>query len=305
MAKIERADLRIHLDMSDLTPETLYYVDLAQCLSMSNRRHYHQRMYHVSKIDVSAINNLGVPELAARLGVFVAPNTWVVANAWVKAKAAWKKSRAQVLKDTPDIEGKWDSFKVFLNAAHAQAGVAANLKQAGTIAGEWDMSSLVMPDWSEDATGDVFNMHILGADTSVGTDLKSAGLVQGYSEVRPLVSLKDTQPDIGDSWITRLFDIGGQESELAELIVEEGDEPPYARDEYVGTDSNSEISLAGYGTISSFVPQHAIPGFYVPGGVIALGGLGDIQQSGGLEMQVQIHMTPGTYKGVHAIPMRQ
>lgn len=314
MAKIERADLLLTFDMSDKVKETTYYIDLAQCLSIINRRNYHQRMYHIRKIDVFAVDNLAIPDLAARFGVTCCPNTWVVANAWVKAKAAWKKSRAQVLRDTPDIQGKWDSFKVYLNAEHAQKGVAANLTQAGSIAGEWDMSSLIMPDWVSSVqppSGDIFNMHILGDDTTVGVDLKSAGLVQGYSEVRPLVSLKDTQPDIGDSWITRLFDLGGQESELADIIVDEGDEPPYARDEYIGTDSNVEISLPGYGTISSYVPQHTIPGFYVPGGVIGVTGFGDMEPYesppavGGLKMGFQIHLTPGTYKGVHAIPMRQ
>ncbi len=299
----ERAETKIALDLST---EALSYVDLAQCLSALNRRNYEQdRLYHVSKIVVYGTVTAD-DQQSAQAGFLGAPNTWVTANAIVKGKALWEKMREGVLDDSPSIEGKWDSFKIFLNEAHYSAG--PNLFPLNTKMGEWNMSTCVMPDWTHAATADAFGLHILGADqgSAPAGALVSGGLIQGYSETRAIVTEKDVPATIGDSWMSMLTDLGGQESELADIIADEGDLPPYDQVNYPGTGSNNELQFLGVTDISNYAPTGIVPGFYVPEGLMAISSRGDYRDSDGeLEMKCVIFMTPGSYKGVHAPHIRQ
>ena len=62
----------------DVEGEGLYYIDIAQCLSLMNRRFYRQGMQYVVN-DMEVISD-GVSELL----VYRLPHTWVVASAWEK-----------------------------------------------------------------------------------------------------------------------------------------------------------------------------------------------------------------------------
>lgn len=310
---LERTELSMFFDLSTIGGPGIAYLDLAQCLSVVNRRTYEQsRCYHISKILLLA-DDVSQTAGAFQAAFSTAPNTWVTANAWVKAEAAWRRSRAEVLKDNPSIEGKWDSFKAFLTTTHAAAGVGANLLPVSTKAGEWNMSSLVLPDVTPSApiTLDQFNMHLLGDNAGDPTDgtLTSAGIIQGYSETRALVSEKDVPADAGDSWLVRLFDMGEQESQLSDIIVDEGDLPPYDRDDLPGTGSNQEaaglaVTVGGIGDVNYVNLSTYIPGFYVPGGLlqVKMDGLYDDDK---LKASCVIFMSPGGYKGVHAPHIRQ
>jgi len=304
----DRAQLSMLFDLKDISGPGIAFIDLAQCLSIVNRRAYEQnRCYHISKIGLYA-DDVSQTAGGFQAAFGTAPNTWVTANAWVKSEALWNASRAEVLKKNPSLAGKWDNFKVFMNVTHATAGVGANLLPAATKAGEWNMSTLVLPDWDVDATADAFNMHLLGPDDGdAGADpttLVSAGLIQGYSETRAIVSEKAVPADTGDSWMVRLMDLGGQESELSEIIVDEGELPPYDQDDLPGTGSNQEIVVGGVGDCNYVNVSTYIPGFYVPGGLLQVSMDGDYGSSK-LDAACVIYMSPGEYKGVHAPHIRQ
>jgi len=129
-------------------------------------------------------------------------------------------------------------------------------------------------------------------------------LIQGYSETRAIVSEKAVPADTGDSWMVRLMDLGGQESELSEIIVDEGELPPYDQDDLPGTGSNQEIVVGGVGDCNYVNVSTYIPGFYVPGGLLQVSMDGDYGSSK-LDAACVIYMSPGEYKGVHAPHIRQ
>ena len=172
-----------------------------------------------------------------------------------------------MLEDNPSVEGKWNDFKVFMDAAHfsggsTDAGPDLNLlpRDSGGNAistGEWNMSTFVRPQHEVDPnTGlpeaaDEFVGHMMGADVgslAPGSTLNSAGIIQGYEDTRALViPAPDVPAEMSDSWMTILTDDGSQEPELAEVIEGENDNPPYDRTDYVGGNAKLVItSSCGY-----------------------------------------------------------
>jgi hypothetical protein len=293
-----------------------WYVDTAKQLSKMNRRLYSQsRMYGFQGL--TFIWKQNVANVATiEVKVATAGNTWVVQNAYIKGHALWNEMQDLVLDDNPSVKGKWHDFKIQLS--DSVSGVRTLEALAGDgglyLDGEWNLSTYVMPQHSVDGAGnplpaDEFEATLIGGDTA-----SKRSLVKAYQESRATV--QPTDPNVpaalSTSFFNLLTDSGSQEPELADVIEGENDEPPYDTNEYPGGAVNADAPvICGYAAISPSEVDGRIGGFVAPCGLV------EIQVRGydvdGLEIDPQnmpqieflLHVAPGAYKGVAAIPMGQ
>ena len=283
------------------------YIDLASDLSKVNRRLYRQGMqYAVSKIDFHYHDNPDtIP--AIQLCAGVAGDTWVVHNAWTKAKAHWiaQQRRARRLIGQ-SAKPKWEDFKVYLDDAHRAAGTLAALAGDGGAvgAGEWDYSKIITE--ADDASVIEWYLHLIGGDLS-----GDKGLILAYQESRATV--QSTDPELPAEYSNNLYSAMAQDQdavsdEVAQNMEDENDEPPYDLDDYPGTDTNSDsVWPAQCGRAAQSLAGRLDP-FVVQSGLLSLTLLG-IQPDGSNgnagATYAYVHLAPGGYQGVAAIPMGQ
>ncbi len=300
------------------------YIDIAQCLSFVNRRQYEQgKCYYVESVKIGlnqAIADTGVIGTA----LLTIPDTWVTANAWVKAKALWDQMNQKVLEDNPSVQGKWAQFITFMDVAHQNggsgtAGPNLNLlpKDSGNNSintGEWAVSEYVFPQHTVNTTtgaplaADEATCHMLGdddGDVTAGT-LASGGIIASYQDTRARVQIApDVPADMSISWMTLLTDDGSQEPELADVIEAANDEPPYDRDDYVGGAANWSLPVnMGTSLVGLYSPEDTLMGFKVPLGLIKVS-CNESVSTNNPTMLIELKLAKGHYKGVAATAVRQ
>ena len=108
----------------------MYYIDIAQCLSLLNRRFYRQGMQYAVE-DMEVLSD-GVNEVA----VYRLPHTWIVASAWEKCMRNWKEQQDEAADDAglETLTARYRDFKVYMDTIHANAGFAANALPRGYAA---------------------------------------------------------------------------------------------------------------------------------------------------------------------------
>lgn len=302
---------------------TFQYIDLAQCLSKVNRKLYRQgRCYYISKIQWLSGSALAGGATSSKLSLCTLPYNWVMRNAWVKSFNLWKTMQKKVLKDNPSVLGKWADYKVFFDAIHQQGGFGANGPTLNLVPmdcatdvvdpGEWFMSTFVLPQHDvTPATGvvlpaDEFKVHMLGPDVGgpLPTALQSGGIIKMYEDTRARVQIApDVPADMSLNWGTQLTDDGSQEPELADLIEDSNDNPPYDLDEYPGGATNffgGIIQTQMVCTVANQVDKDG--GFPVPLGLIKVNRSLINDDNGGILI---LTLLPGEYQGVHATGVKQ
>jgi hypothetical protein len=222
-----------------------------------------------------------------------------------------------VLKDNPSIKGKWADFKVMFDEAHYAGGVGSggptlnllpvDLSGTAVKAGEWYMARYVEPQHDVvQATGvekpaDEYYAHMMGVDSGSAGALNSVGIIKGYETTRARVQIApDVPTGMQDSWMTQLSDLGGQDPELAGVLEDANDNPPYDLDEYPGGGTNfigGNIQAAMSTTSSLLIDKEL--GFKVPLGLLKIG------SDGSAGTQLHIYLTPGKYKGLHTTDVKQ
>ena len=310
--------------------ESIAYVDTARELSKINRRMYSQsRMYgyqgltFIWRATASVGESPNIQTLTTiEATVKTAGNTWSVQNGHVKGEALWHEMQALVLEDNPSIAGKWHDFKVRLDYLQTPGRMLSVQDGAGVDiqAGEWDISTYVMPQHEVDGAGlplgaDEYQPTLIGIDTTIGSPGTLTGtrsLVKAYQESRATVQPTDPNVPAGmeTSFFNLLTDSGSQEPELAIVIQDEGDRPPYDDDDYVGGALNGvNPMIACYGAISQSEVDGRLGGFLAPCGLLQIEIKGFDQD--GVQfpeesmpaIDLLLHVAPGPYKGVAAIPM--
>ncbi len=318
--KIQPAITTIALKTDPTTSGSyLSYCDTAKQLSKINRRMYEQgRMYGYQGLTFiwKAKGTLATLECSVR----TAGNTWITQNAFVKGKALWNQMQELVLEDNPSIAGKWHDFKILLDAnSVANRQLEARDGQGNLyLDGEWASSTFVMPQHEVHATGpdagkplaaEEFTATLIGADTTT-----KRSLVKAYEESRATVSAD--QPNVPAGMTTSFFnlltDSGSQEPELATVIEGENDNPPYNLDNYPGGDGNAVNPVTvGYAAISAQEVDGQIGGFIAPCGLLQIEIKGYDPAGNAVatadmpDIDILLHVAPGTYKGVAAVPMGQ
>jgi hypothetical protein len=294
----------------------LNYVDTAKELSKVNRRLYEQgRMYGYQGLTFiwKSKGTLATIECSVR----TAGNTWITQNAFVKGKALWNQMQQLVLEDNPSIAGKWHDYKVQLNGGQSSARQLSARDGAGALYldGEWDLSTYVMPQHVVDPVSGQplpaveFTAMLIGADTA-----SKKSLVKAYEESRATVSADQPNVPAGmsTSFFNLLTDSGSQEPELALVIEGEGDNAPYDLDNYPGGDLNAINPVTvSYAAISAQEVDGQLGGFIAPCGLLQIEIKGYDANGAAVptadmpDVDILLHVAPGTYKGVAAVPMGQ
>ncbi len=294
------------------------YVDTAKELSKVNRRGYSQsRMYAYQGLTF-IWRPLPAGALASlELTIRTAGNTWVVQNSHVKGEALWHEMQELVLDDNPSLAGKWHDFKVRLSTQQVTAR-QLNVKDGAGVdvkPGEWKISTYVMPQHEVDpATGlplaaDEFTTCLIGPDS---VSIKS--LAVAYEESRATVQAEDPNVPAGvsTSFFNLLTDSGSQEPELADVIIDENDQPPYDVDEYPGGATNANVPFTvGYAAISAAEVDGRIGAFIAPCGLLEIeikgfDANGDPVATAEMPaIDILVHVAPGMYKGTASVPMGQ
>ncbi len=304
------------------------YIDTAKELSKINRRLYSQeRMYAYQGLtfifrqnDQTIVNPK--PDVALiEMSVRTAGNTWIVHNAYVKGKALWNQMQELVLEDNPSIKGKWHDYKVRLSKQMLTDRILDVKDGYGNTvaAGEWALSKYVMPQHDVDPADGLPKAAIEYTACLIGEEgaLTTGGirsLVHAYQESRATVQPEDPNVPAGmsTSFFNLLTDSGSQEPELADVIEDENDQPPYDADNYPGGTTNAIApTTVGFAAISTSEVDGRIGGFVAPCGLLELEIKGystdgsEIPTADMPSVDVLLHVAPGTYKGVAAIPMGQ
>ena len=308
----------------------LWYVDTAKQLSKINRRLYSQsRMYGLQGLTFiwkqKASSNVATIEVK----VATAGNTWIVQNAHVKGHALWNQMQQLVLEDNPSIAGTWHDFKIQLSDSVSVARTLEALAGDGAPYedGEWNLSSYVMPQhqvsdgtqidpvtglpipMGEPLPALEFTATLIGGETAT-----KRSLVKAYQESRATVQPFDpaVPAAMSTSFFNLLTDSGSQEPELADVIEGENDQPPYSQANYPGGEVNADAAaIVGYGAISATEVDGRIGGFVAPCGLVEIqinGYEADgsaVDDSDMPAIELLLHVAPGSYKGVAAIPMGQ
>lgn len=282
------------------------YIDVMRDLSRVNRRFYEQSMNVVLKGITFVYPQAAASADIFTLKAFSAGNTWAVQNAHVKGHALWNEMNRNVLEDNPSIAGKWHGYKVRLDDHHG-ANNQLNPEdgdEADYLAGEWEYSTYVLPQHDVDpATGQPLpalerTAHLVGPNFGV-----RIGLVNAYQESRATVQDKDPSVPVGlgTSFYNLLTDSGSQEPELADVIREDNNEPPYDHLNYPGGSVNADCAvLHQQASVSKYNPDGAIGPMILPCGLLRI--KGSIIDA---PVTVILHVAEGMYKGVAATPMGQ
>ncbi len=293
------------------------YIDIPKDLSRVNRKLFRQGMCYYS-----TSQQLIAPEsVSGFLQVNTLPNTWVIANSWVRAFAAWSQMRKQVLEDNPSIKARWSDFKVFFNTDH-QGHIAAGLdfpspitRILGTVneftADEWQYSQFTQPDHTVGGVANDYTGHMLGGNVAAAApatwqNMISASLTQAYEDGRALVQPKDMPANIGDGMYANLFDLGGQEEDLIQDISEENDLPPYDQDDLQNINSTDPVGVpkAYMQILPNQLPTALAGGMVIPLGLLRLS-WNNSSTSEPDGFTYMITLAPGRYNGVHAESMGQ
>jgi len=302
-------------------PEGSSYCDVFRDLSAINRKLFRQghslvieRAEFAFNLDVNQIDSLFVR-------AYTAGETWPVHNAHVKAKALWDEMNQLVLADNPSVKGKWHDFKVYLDDQMALGVTNVPYAATGLVAlGEWDYSTFVMPEHDVDPApgeplpADETFAHLVGPDVGVIGAYDSVGLVKAYGLSRATV--QDVDPNVpaafGTSFFNLLTDSGSQEPELANVIEDANDEPPYDVDAYPGGATNvpGPISYAEIGVATIGSPLGVLTPFIAQCGLIKFDTLAfkngvQVPFPEGEAVGLLLTVAAGNYKGVAAIPMGQ
>ena len=302
-------------------------LDIGWALSQQNRKAYRQGMeYAISNVEIFGLD----PSAEGSVQMFRLPNTWVTANAWVKAFRVWKEQQDEALDaaGANSSAAKYRDFKLYYNAGHylgEYGGTAvtqmhpadflsqaqAQLIDAGALM-EWDPSTFTVPN--VDGVGGVAEEYyggMLGGDNGA-----YRGLVKAYAESRgrPHPSDPSVVTDGGDpapegGLFVEMQDVGEDMEEIIQGVRDQNDAAPYI---IGGVNSDEEFypwgenqgSDQGLSQDRLIVRAGATIATDSSGPFTALCGLLWFNNGTSASIECRIHITPGNYHGVMARPMQ-
>jgi len=269
------------------------YIDIAQCMSMVNRKLYRQQgVWEILGVqlfadaidpDRVATPRVGLPYTVSISG---APRTWVTRNSLVKAFHAWMDQQKRALDSTSQsIKPRWQDFKVWLNDNHRLHGNITPVSghmfggDDAYLEGEWVASKIVVE--SVDAAGLVVEyepeLHILGPDSPLNSGWDSKGLINQYSMSRALPHSPDPDlpANIEHNLYTQSVDpLADQVVEIVHNMETDNNDPPYDADDYPGGTSNGfEPLLFGFVSTATGATngrKTTMNGFAAPNGLLEL-----------------------------------
>ncbi len=320
---------------TEIPSETSKYCDLSQMASLVNRKFLRQGLNWA----VSGFTLISQPGAAGSVRIQKLPDTWIMANAWVKGFKAWQRMNREALSETESVRPKFLDFKVYMDDTHHDAGFIANALPLATdqnkafALGDWDSSKFVYPD--TDQPGTIENMEVIcvggnfqGASTATG--LNAVSLIEGYAASRALPNIVD--PNVPDdaadiegstpeNWLQAIFNDGtDQASAVVSDMITENTQAPYPfENDGVYTDTmyqngaNNPLTGGAGGALELHDLVDIQAGntvgnrTYMRGGTFQCG-LIKIDNNTGEKLEVMIHLVRGRGKdgrGYLAMPMQE
>lgn len=290
-------------------------IDLSQCASILNRRFYRQGLnWAVASFTFFTQGN-------GSINIAKIPDTWVASNAWVKGFAAWNELNDRALAEVESIKPKFTDFKVFMDDVHHASGIAGNMlpvDASGNPAGvgEWDMSSMIIPNQAAPGGSLDFEIVWTGANyPGAGASGKNAvSLVEGYAASRALPDIRDpnapadaadTTGTTPENWISAIDnESSSQVDRVLTDLVDENNIAPYpfendgtATDTQYPGGANQLPGLEVHDTL--LVTGTTIGGKTTSHGSNFLGGLirVDTAIDSGESVGMLVHLVPGPHRG--------
>ena len=323
-------------------------VDLSQCASLLNRRFYRQGLnwavagFRVFKAGATPIAGTG-------LSVSRLPETWVLSNAWEKSMRSWLKMINESIDESDSVKPRFMDFKVYMDSFHHGSGTdsagnpipAPNILPisidanavggfADAVPGEWEYSSLHIPDDSSPGNSRERDMIVVGKSYgATGTSGNYAvSLIEGYAASRSLPAITDPNtPDdassasgvVPENWMQALFNEGiDQDDEVIEDLIGENNQSPYPYENaqvpgaapgvvftdthYPGGENQLDgLQLVDLGYFSAGTNSNKLylKGDNFPCGLIRLTNVTDA------ELVVSVDLVPGSHRGYLCQPMTE
>lgn len=315
--KLQTTQLDLTFSTPTGTTATYCYVDLARQLSAINRKLYRSGYCY-------AVSGITVHGTAGDLFVInKVPEGYSTYEAWNAAFDAWRRQRAETLDTSSQVTGRWSDFKPYMDQGHlqtpdplnsiptvelmAQVDNGVTFTDVDVTGGEWNRADVVYDSAQGAANPVVLPIGMLGGDDPQ----VYGGIIEAWGNTRRTVLSPD--PDVpatlSSSWIEHMGPADqALETEVEQLIEDEGDQPPYAivadaslDPIYLGNDQNAPRGIYHSPTIA--IPTTGVP-VHVSGGLFPLGLL-KFQAFSSSEngFLFTVHLAPGKYKGVAARSM--
>ena len=268
------------------------YIDVAQCLSLMNRKLVRQgQLFRIKGMRVWSSDTDSI-----RFKVACLPTNWVVRNSWVKSRALWNTMNATAAEEAggTTIFPKYHDYKVYLNAAHKTDGniipVDADGNQLSQTGAEWVYSEFA----DSGATSDNYFVKMLGAHEVSGdvSNYTTVSIIEAYrqSRVQPQATDPTLPDDILESPWLKLFGDDDQTSDVITNLNEDNDAPPYPPAVYVGEGTDDGGFTVGTGTIGKETAAAGITtvnSFVAPLGLLRV----ELDASSDAGSSVPIHIT--------------
>ena len=320
-------------DVTNPGTTSVDYIDLSQVASLLNRRFYRQGLnWAVSGIKFS----VGAGS-AGSVSIQKLPNTWVMANAWVKGFENWRERINEAFGtdgvEDSEVKGRFLDFKIYADAQHHQRGFIAapgigNLLPVDGNAnvanqGEWLSAKIRLENGAGASVG--HEVIAVGANypgPSAVTALDAVSLIDGYAASRRLPNIRDpnTPGDLDDTagttaqnWMRGMQTRGGNNDEFIIRDVSGYDLTPYP---FENDGTNTDTMYPGGANQLPGLQIHDLvsySGTTIGGQAFAKGGnfpcglvkvLHEVP-AGGLahNLFIQVDLVPGQHRGYLAEPM--
>ena len=216
------------------------FIDLSQVTSLVNRRFYRQGLnWAVSGFKFLTAGGEG------GIAISKLPNTWTLANAWVKGFENWRERINEAFGEGEEeslTKGKFLDFKIYADADHHQAGYVGNLLPLGRTGvpptpGEWISSKIRLENGAGGSVGhEIVAVGPNYPGVSGVTALNAVSLIEGYAASRRLPEIRDpnTPQDLestagttAENWMRGMHTRGGNNDQLIITEVSGYDLPPY------------------------------------------------------------------------------
>ena len=270
------------------------YIDVAQCLSLLNRKLVRQgQIFRIR--NMRFYTNDTSPNSTIKVGVI--PRTWVTRNAWVKAKALWDKMNALAAEDVSGtaIYPKWHDFKVYMDYNHYTEETATG-GDRNLLPVDFDDDAISEGEWvySEfcDSGSDSDEYYVGMMDDYVGSTgaWSYVGLIQAYGDSRSRPQTSATMDegildaDFETSPWARLFGDDDQTQQVLQHLDDKNDHPPYHRTKYIGGEDFDDGTCVGFTRVQSLnqtsgTGTFSLPSFNAPCGLIRVEW--DAEEAGG------------------------
>lgn len=262
------------------------YVDVAQCLSLLNRKLIRQgQLFRIRNMRI--YTNDTSPNATVKVGVI--PRNWVTRNAWVKAKALWAKMNSTVTEDIsgPLVYPKWHDFKVFMDYNHYTEIQDGSVDDVNLLPADFDDDIITAGEWEyaeycdSGSTSDNYYLGMMDDHSGTTGSWAYVGAIQAYGESRtyPQVSATvdgDLTPAALDTgpW-ARLFGDDDQTADVIANLEGKNNSPPYSRTLYVGGSDFDDGTCVGFSRIqtlsqTSGTATASVPSFTAPCGLMRI-----------------------------------